>query len=81
MVTSDLPVLREILQPGVEAVMTEPGDPNALAAAMRALAADPALRLRIAMAAQARLQGFTWEHRARAVVRFLETQLAQRPFT
>ncbi|HKQ81304.1 MAG TPA: glycosyltransferase family 4 protein [Steroidobacteraceae bacterium] len=81
MVTSDLPVLREILQPGVEAVMTEPGDPNALAAAMRALAADPALRLRIAMAAQARLQGFTWEHRARAVVRFLETQPEQRPFT
>ncbi|HKR46508.1 MAG TPA: glycosyltransferase family 4 protein [Paraburkholderia sp.] len=74
-VTSDLPVLREILGPERDALMTIPDDPIALAAAIRTLASDPARRLEMAQAAQARLRMHTWEQRARAIIAFLQTPL------
>lgn len=75
MVTSDLTVLREILVPGQSALMPPPDDPVALAHAVRALAADPALRLRLAKAAQQQLQTFTWENRAASILAFLHAGL------
>ena len=71
-VTSDLPVLREILQHGTTALMPPPDDPAAHADAIRTLAADPALRLRLACAAQDGLRHFTWENRAARILAFLQ---------
>ena len=48
LVTGDTPGARELLADGVSALLVPPGDPAALAAAVRRLAADTALRERIA---------------------------------
>lgn len=80
-ITTDLPVLREILSPNAEALMNRPGDVDALAADMRALASNAQLRLRLARAAQLRLRAHTWEKRAAAVADFLAERLGARPST
>jgi glycosyltransferase involved in cell wall biosynthesis len=74
-VTSDLPVLKEILQDGVTALMPPPDDPPAHAAAIRALAADGDLRLRLARAAQDSPRSYTWENRAARILDFLKAGL------
>jgi glycosyltransferase involved in cell wall biosynthesis len=71
-ITSDLPVLRELLEPGVSALMVEPDVPEPLAAAIGKLAGDPELRMRLALAAQAQLSAFTWESRAAKILQFLQ---------
>ena len=43
LVTADTPAARELLVDGQSALLVPPGDPNALAVALRRLAADPAL--------------------------------------
>ena len=70
-VTTDLPVLREVLQDGESALMPPPDDPAAFARAVSTLARDPGLRVRMARAAQERLQGHTWENRAARILEFL----------
>ena len=68
-VASDLPVLREVLQDGVTAVMVPPEDINAWAMALRALVQDRALMSRLGLAARRLLEKeYTWERR---VVRVL----------
>jgi glycosyltransferase involved in cell wall biosynthesis len=47
LVTADTPAARELLADGVSALLVPPGDPDALAAAVRRLATDPALSERI----------------------------------
>jgi len=74
-VTSDLPVLREILEPGRDAAMTPPGDAEALACAVRELARDPQQRLRLAQSAHDRLATHTWENRAARILEFLRAAL------
>jgi glycosyltransferase involved in cell wall biosynthesis len=63
-VASDLPPVREILDDGVSARLVPPGDPSALAAAVRALLADPATAARLAAAARDRVAAFSWDRRA-----------------
>lgn len=70
-VTSDLPVLKEILSHEATALMVSPDDPSAHAAAIRRLASDGALRLRLAQAAQEALRTYTWENRAARILEFL----------
>ena len=48
LVTGDTPGARELLSDGESALLVPPGDPVALAAAVRRLAGDPGLRARIA---------------------------------
>ncbi len=68
-VISDLPVLREVLRPDVDALMVEPEDPEALIGALRRLADDPALGERLAASALERARTeFTWETRARGIL-------------
>jgi glycosyltransferase involved in cell wall biosynthesis len=47
LVTADTPGARELLADGVSALLVPPADPDALAAAVRRLATDPALSERI----------------------------------
>jgi len=72
-VISDLPVLREILRPEVDALMVPPEDPEALIGALARLRDDPDLGARLARAAHERVRSeFTWELRARRILaRFL----------
>jgi glycosyltransferase involved in cell wall biosynthesis len=68
-VISDLPVLREVLRPDVDALMVEPEDAEALIGALRRLADDPALGERLAASALERAHAeFTWEARARGIL-------------
>ena len=46
-VTADTPAARELLDDGNNALLVPPGDPDALAEAMRSLASDPERRVRI----------------------------------
>lgn len=63
-VASDMPVFEEILTNGKNAVLFEPGDPRALAAAIRTLLEDPALAAKIARAAREDVQDYTYDKRA-----------------
>lgn len=70
----------EIITPGVNGVLTPPGDEDALAAAIRRLAADPALRMRLAGAARRTAQErFTIEENVRRVARHLQRAVAGDP--
>ena len=59
LVTADTPAARELLTDGVDSVLVPAGDPEALAASLRELAADPARRREIGDAGRA-----TYEARA-----------------
>jgi glycosyltransferase involved in cell wall biosynthesis len=48
LVTADTPASRELLEDGVSALLVPPGDPDALASAVRSLQADRNLAIRIA---------------------------------
>jgi len=47
LITADTPATRELLVDGESALLVPPGDPEALAAAIRRLAADPTLAERL----------------------------------
>ncbi|HET8606983.1 MAG TPA: glycosyltransferase [Gaiellaceae bacterium] len=53
LVTADTPAARELLADGESALLVPPGDPAALAAALRRLAADPALLARLSAGGRA----------------------------
>ena len=56
-VTTALPSIAEFHRDGETALLVPPGDPATLSAALLRLARDPALRRRLAAAAEARLRG------------------------
>ena len=60
-VTSDIPVFREYLTAGEDALLVPPGDAVALAGAMRSLVEDGALRDRLRAAGAKVAARFTWE--------------------
>ena len=64
-VASDIPVFAEYLQDGRSALLVPPGDPAALAEALRRLAGDPALRRRLTAGGQPLVARFTWAASAR----------------
>jgi glycosyltransferase involved in cell wall biosynthesis len=63
-VASDLPSMREVLRNDVNGLLVTPGDPDALASALRRLIGDPALRERLARAASDSAAEYTWDRRA-----------------
>lgn len=68
-VCSDLPVLREILSDGIDAILVHPNDIDGWVAAIRNLANDVQLRIRLgAQARQKFLKMFTWGARAQRVL-------------
>jgi glycosyltransferase-like protein len=64
-VGSDIPVLREYLTPGVDALLVPPSDPVALARAMAELVGDGRLRAGLADAGRRVAARFTWDDAAR----------------
>ena len=64
-VTSDLPVFREYLVAGRDALLVPVGDVDALAGALLAVLTDPGLRAGLADAGRAVTQRFTWNGSAR----------------
>jgi glycosyltransferase involved in cell wall biosynthesis len=74
-VCSGLPVLREVLTDGDDALLVEPEDIDAWEHALRRLLNDRALRLRLGAAARIRLEHhYSWPIRARAVLAPMERQ-------
>ena len=60
-IATDIPVFREYLRPGEDALLVPPDDPVALAGAMRSLVDDEALRDRLRAAGARVASRFTWE--------------------
>jgi glycosyltransferase involved in cell wall biosynthesis len=65
--SSDLPVLREVLDEDT-AVLLPPGDVDAWAAALADLRADPAHRARLGAAAKTAAAGYDWRARAERIL-------------
>lgn len=80
-VTTDIPANREVVVDGASGLLVPPGDPAALAAAMRRLLEEPALAARLAEGGRARVEArFTLRAVARRYVE-LFTGLARPPTT
>jgi glycosyltransferase involved in cell wall biosynthesis len=65
--SSDLPVLREVLDDET-AVLLAPGDVDAWADALSALLADPERRRRLGEAGRGHAQRYSWRARAERIV-------------
>lgn len=63
-IATDIPVFREYLTPGQDALLVPPADPAALADAMRSLVEDDKLRDRLRTAGAQVASRFTWESTA-----------------
>ena len=63
-VASDLASIREVLRDGHNAVLVQPGNPQALTAGIRAVKEDPAFGQRLARQAREDVQQYTWDRRA-----------------
>ena len=63
-VASDLPSIREVVKNNEEALLVEPGNPEAIAAAIKRLIGDRALAERLSRAASAAAVEYTWQRRA-----------------
>jgi glycosyltransferase involved in cell wall biosynthesis len=70
-VASDLPSIREVLHDNVDALLVPPGDPAAIAAAIRRLLEDRALAGRLAAAAREAVPQYVWDRRAERLERLL----------
>jgi glycosyltransferase-like protein len=78
-VATDIPVFREYLLPGQDALLVPPGQPASLAAAMREMTTDTGLRARLRRAG-ARVAGrFRWEDTARRHQSVYERIAQRRP--
>lgn len=65
-VASDIDVFGEYLTDGVDALLPAAGDPDALAAALRRVLAEPGLADRLRAAGETTAQGYTWDAAAQA---------------
>lgn len=72
-VLTDVDGHREFAQADVNALMCPPANADALAQGVLALMSDPSLRLRLAQAASASIQSFTWSRACQAMERTLAT--------
>jgi glycosyltransferase involved in cell wall biosynthesis len=78
-VASDLPAIREVLTHDENAWLVAPGDPSALAAGIRQLAADAQLRQRLGSAARAAAAEYSWQRRAERLEALFSSVLAASP--
>jgi glycosyltransferase involved in cell wall biosynthesis len=75
-VASDLPSIREILRHERNALLARAGDPDAFAAAVARLLAEPELAARLGRQAWADVEQYGWDARAAALLRILSPKEA-----
>ncbi len=78
-VATDIPVLREYLTPGLDALLVPPGDDEALATALGSVVDGAALRQRLADAGTLVASRWTWDASARRHLRLYEAQATPAP--
>lgn len=76
-VTSDLPSMRAVLEPGKHALMAKTDDPRSFAQTIDLLLSDPALCDRLRRCARALAQHYTWAARGRTILAFMEKHLSR----
>lgn len=76
-VATDLPSVRAIAEHGRTAILVPPDDGRALAAGIDAVLGNPELAQELRAAAARRAAEFSWATRARRLLDFLETRVAQ----
>jgi phosphatidyl-myo-inositol alpha-mannosyltransferase len=76
-VASDIEGYREIVRRGIEGLLVPPGDPAALAGAIRRVLGEPALARRLSEAGRARAGQFSWETVAARIEHVYEEAMAQ----
>lgn len=72
-VASDLPSTREILADGVNALLVQPNNPQALAEGIRRLLGEQGLAQRLSQRAYEDVSAFTWDKRAERLIHFLRS--------
>lgn len=74
-VAPDAPNIREVLTDDVDAILFEPNNPTSLAQAVRALALDPGLRLRLGTAAADTIRNgdISWGRNAQRAISLIKT--------
>jgi glycosyltransferase involved in cell wall biosynthesis len=75
----DTPDIREILEDGRNAILTQPDSLDELGAGITALTSDAALAQRLSAASLADSRQFTWSARARKIAEVLSSRLAAAP--
>jgi phosphatidylinositol alpha-mannosyltransferase len=60
-VASDIAGYREVVRDGIDGLLVPPGDPNALAAAIRRVLSEPGLAATLRAAGRARAEVFSWQ--------------------
>jgi glycosyltransferase involved in cell wall biosynthesis len=77
LVASNLPVVRELVREGRDALLVPPDAPEALAAAVLRLLSDPRLAARLAARGQRRVrEAFTWKRAQKRLLKLYERLLA-----
>jgi phosphatidylinositol alpha-mannosyltransferase len=71
-VASEIAGYRQVVTHGRDGLLVPPGDPLALAEALRSLSVDPARRREMGVAARARAADFAWPHVAQRVTSVYE---------
>jgi len=72
-ITSDLPVVRELGTPNEHLLAVRPGSAKAIKDALLALRADPALRERLAIAARQRIEThYAWTHTTQPLIQLYQ---------
>lgn len=71
LVASNLPSIREVLTHEVNGLLVAPGDPVALASAIRRIRDDPSLSRRLAARAFEDVRAYGWDRRAERLIGFL----------
>ncbi len=71
-VASDYPILKEIVQHGSNAMLVEPENPSALAAALECVLKNDELAGRLACRAAADAKRYTWKRRVEGIWRFID---------
>jgi len=77
-VGSKLPAIEEVLTDGENALLAEPGNAESLAEKIGTLLENPALGEKLSQAAFERVQGHTWDERAKRIAAFVSELSATR---
>ncbi len=76
-IASEFPVLHEVLTHKKNAIFISPGDPIALAGAIKSVIEDKSFGEKLGKQALADVQQYTWQKRAEKILEFIKSRLVQ----